>query len=127
MHPNQKSYLKHWGIKGMRWGVRKDRDTGPVSDDHARYTQIRKKSLSQMSDKELRDLNARETAETQYRNAHRSTLEKGRSAVTTLLAGAAVVVGSAYAKKYIVMGSNWLVGQLGKKVNVNLPTVSING
>lgn len=66
--------IMHYGVLGMRWGVRKDRRTGvrkgtPIkgtraakrtpSSDHTRAKNIGKKRVSEMSNQELRDINER--------------------------------------------------------------------
>lgn len=82
--------LRHYGVLGMRWGVRKDRKTGvrkgtptkgtsaakrKASPDHTRARNISKKRVSQMSNKELRDYNERARLEQEYRRV----TSRGRS------------------------------------------------
>lgn len=78
--------LKHWGIKGMRWGVRKakDEDNSPNnpntkkveeeetkkvdtrSKDAIRYDDIKHKQLNELSNEELRWLSERIRLEQEY-------------------------------------------------------------
>lgn len=86
--------LIHYGVKGMRWGVRrKDRggvDTAnqakpekKLSSDAKEVEKLRQKPISQMSNAELRRLNDRLNLETNYNRltTQRSTVETGRSRV----------------------------------------------
>ena len=78
-------YLQHYGIKGMKWGVKKAKDSvsesrksraaakkAPTSSDHDTATAARKKAsqggLSKLSNKELQDAIARMNLETQYKS-----------------------------------------------------------
>ena len=53
-------YLMHHGVKGMKWGIRKDPE---------RTGRQKKKKISQMSDQELRKLVERKELEKRYKNA----------------------------------------------------------
>jgi len=58
--------LQHYGILGMRWGVRRDRSK---SETHEDYTKAHtKKSFKSMSDSELRAHNNRLQMEKQYKD-----------------------------------------------------------
>ena len=97
---NYSDELQHWGIKGMKWGVRryqnKDGSLTPKGkkryDDHEDYTRAHdSKSVSQMSDKELRERNNRLQMEQQYKQL---TTKKsvGEKAVKTFIATAGTIV-----------------------------------
>lgn len=80
-------YLEHHGIKGMKWGVRRDRGVGgvakksetddvdsAVSDDssakaRATYLSIQKNGLASVSSSDLRQLVERLTIEENYKRA----------------------------------------------------------
>lgn len=74
---NNTDELYHWGILGMKWGVRryqnKDGTLTPEgkrrqkSYDYVDSRRIKKKKLSQMSNNELRRLNERQYLENQYK------------------------------------------------------------
>lgn len=65
-------FLKHYGIKGMRWGVRKKGDKGPAvekrpkSADHVEAVALKKKRPSELSNAELKKLNERMNLEQNY-------------------------------------------------------------
>jgi len=60
-----REFIEHYGVKGMRWGKRKASSSGPASDDAKRHAANRKKSTSELSDKELKDLANRLNTEQQ--------------------------------------------------------------
>ena len=91
--------LKHFGIPGMRWGVRKSRRlSGKTSKerktesseeqmtDHQRAVQLRKKGVKNLSTKELKELVNRTQLEQQYRTLNTSKFEKGMAIVSKLTA-----------------------------------------
>lgn len=57
--------LKHYGVLGMKWGVRKAR---PSSADAQKVQTIRKKKVHEMSNQELREANNRLELENKYKN-----------------------------------------------------------
>lgn len=98
--------LKHFGIKGMRWGIRRDNPgattsgggshvgnvTNLVSEDHARAaavtSKIRTGGTKTVSNKELQDVITRMNLEQQYSRLHSqktSTLESGHARVKKIL------------------------------------------
>lgn len=67
------SVLAHYGVKGMRWGTRRNKDgstskTGKraKSEDHEAKTTLQKKRVSEMSNVELRKVNERMQLEQTY-------------------------------------------------------------
>lgn len=87
--------LAHWGIKGMRWGIRRSdaelaRANGSASADAVRaketLTSIKRSgSVAAASDSDLRHLVNRINLEKQYSDIQNSTFEKGHAQVKTLL------------------------------------------
>lgn len=89
--------LSHWGVKGMKWGVRTNADgtkvgtpkaKGPKeSSDSKRASKLKKKKLSEMTNKELGDLNKRLQLERSYADLTRkpSTFEKFKKVVNNIL------------------------------------------
>lgn len=90
--------LYHYGIKGMKWGVRRyqNKDGSLTSAGKKRYNQndwsddakeasrLKKKSVSQMSNAELRKLTERQQLERNYANLNQSRIKKGLAVATTV-------------------------------------------
>ena len=113
MHNNE---LYHFGIKGMKWGVRRfqnkdgsltSKGKKRYSDDYKESQNISKKSVSEMSNAELRKINERKRLEQEYSRLNPSTLKKGLTVVGTVSG----VLGTAAA---LYNNSNALV-KIGKK------------
>ena len=96
--------LYHWGIKGMKWGVRryqnkdgsltnagKKRRSKKLSDDYVTAKSLKKKKISQMSNAELRKLNERQNLERQYKQMNKSHIAKG----IAFIASAAAITNTA--------------------------------
>ena len=77
--------LMHYGVLGMKWGVRKDRSSGSSrkrgksswSDDAREARTIKKKGVKQMSNTELKKLNERTRLEQEYSRLNPSAISKG--------------------------------------------------
>jgi len=90
----QDTKLAHWGVKGMRWGIRRSdaelaRASGESTDAiRARetLTSIQKsRSLATASDADLNHLVNRINLEKRYADINPSTATKGHNAIKTLL------------------------------------------
>lgn len=92
--------LQHWGIKGMRWGVRRTkaqlaraRSSGKsnTDDSHEDYKKAHdSKSVRSMSNQELKDRNNRLQMEKQYKQLTKKT-NKGAAVVKGLIAAAGTI------------------------------------
>lgn len=105
--------LYHYGVLGMRWGVKRSKSGSSGSSTKKRASKQTidpsykkahtKKKLKYMSDNELRDINKRLNAEKQYKDLTR-TKSKGKAAVDAFVgtAGTIAAVMGAYNtyKKY---------------------------
>lgn len=95
------SFLEHYGVKGMKWGVRRAASqlgaARPKSDDalvaNAAKRKARVKGLDSLSNKELKDLSTRLNLETQVSSLSkkRNTLARGSATVASVIAAGATV------------------------------------
>lgn len=82
--------LYHYGIKGMKWGVRRNRkssgrfvskrqvNTDGWSDDAKTAHAIRQKTVKQMSNAEIRKVNERIRLENEYAQLNPSLIARGK-------------------------------------------------
>lgn len=94
--------LYHYGVLGMKWGVRRSKKTKPTVDPSYKKAHTKKK-LKYMSDNELREINKRLNLEKNYSDLTR-TKSRGKAAVDAFVgtAGTIAAVMGAYNtyKKY---------------------------
>lgn len=114
--------LYHYGVLGMKWGVRRDRSRSggsrkkrSMSDDARDAYTIKKKKVSQMSNAELRKLNERTRLEQEYSRLNPKSVSRGWKYVAT----AAGVMGTALS----VYNSGSQLVQLGKKAGNGIVNV----
>jgi hypothetical protein len=86
-------FLAHFGVKGMKWGVRSSHTpSSPGSEDHMRVTSIKSKvkkdgGTKSLSNKELQDLINRINLERQFKTLHPSPQSKAVKFAADLLLG----------------------------------------
>ena len=68
--------LSHYGVMGMKWGVRRNSNR-PMSDDAKTAKHLKQKKVGEMSNAELRKLNERINLEQNYKRLNPSTIKKG--------------------------------------------------
>lgn len=91
--------IKHYGTKGMKWGIRKDKRARSVSADHIESRVSKKKKQSEMSTAELKRLNDRlQTERTNKELQSRGTLQKIKAG--TAMAGTILAVGTTITTAY---------------------------
>lgn len=96
--------LQHWGIPGMRWGVRRrssssgsnstsnpkkgksSSDEDKDSDDHTRVRNLKKKPMRKLSNQELQAVITRTQLERQYSEMNKTMLDRGKKIVVDTIA-----------------------------------------
>lgn len=95
---NNNKHLTHWGILGMRWGIRRGSKGGSSSSDspdHTRAVALKKKKISQMSNEEIRTVVTRIQLEKQYKDLKKQNISKGQKFVSETLSNVGKQVVSA--------------------------------
>ena len=112
-------FIAHYGVKGQKWGVRRSKKAlereRRRSEDSRRHSQNAKKPLSELSDKDLKDLHNRLTTEKNVRQLTGqgqsavaklfSRINKTNTALTTVGAPSLAVVNKAAAGALIAAGA----------------------
>ena len=78
---NALAFLEHYGVKGMRWGVRKGSGSTAA---RTRYT----KAPNKLSDSELKKRITRMETEKKYNQLNRKDVSEGRKFVNEVITGA---------------------------------------
>lgn len=119
----ENNYLQHYGVLGMKWGVRrsksrsgKKRDRRSTWSDDAKTTaQLKKKKPSELSNAELKKLNERIQLEQSYSRLNPSKVKKGLAFVGAV-AGTMGTVMSLYNNSNQIVSAGKAVG--GKIIDV---------
>ena len=108
--------LRHYGVPGMRWGRRRG-ETPSANDnpDHSSVTSLRKKSLNEMSNDELRVITSRLQLLKQYKDISKEERSAGQKFVSDILVDAAKKTLSAQVSKYMGKGLEAIIAALSKK------------
>jgi hypothetical protein len=103
--------LYHWGVKGMKWGVRRKRRN--VHEDHVKTHA--KKHVSELSTKELKERNNRLQAEQDYARLTKKK-NRGAQAVKTFISVAGTIVAAEAAYKTYSRVGNSALDKIGDMV-----------
>lgn len=83
---DSKETIEHFGVKGMKWGVRKKQR----SADFSEAQRLRGKDPDSLSNLELQKLNTRMALEANYRNNRVNNQSQARKIVKQILVGSAI-------------------------------------
>lgn len=121
--------LYHWGIKGMKWGIRRFQNKNGsltpfgkkrYSEPHGDYTNAHsKKSVKEMSNKELQDRNNRLNMERQYAQLTQKT-SNGKKIIQGLIATAGTITAAEGAYKTYKRLADGAVDKIGDMVMKDL-------
>ena len=112
------SSLYHFGILGMKWGVRRQRGSdGRViegsrgSDDHQKARDLKKKGARNLSNAELKSYVERMNLEKQYSNLNKKEVSAGRKFVNDIL----VTAGKTTLTNFVTKQMTAQLDKVGKK------------
>lgn len=111
MHNNE---LYHYGIKGMKWGIR--RTPAQLGHRPAKPTTSQRKSeMKKMSDTELRNRINRIQMERQYMQLTAPEVSAGKKFVKDVMINAAKQTVTSYVAKYMNKGVEAVIKEISKK------------
>ena len=81
--------LKHYGVKGMKWGQRKSTTSkAPSSEDHLEVSSLRRQETRTLSNRDLKRINERLQLESTYARLSPGKASRGKQFVEGTLATA---------------------------------------
>lgn len=116
-------FLEHYGVKGMKWGVRRKRSAR--SSDANRHGEASAKKLQQLSDTELRGLVNRMEMERSAKRLNPNVVTSGHNVVKGLLA--AGVTANAVISFAQSPAGKALAKQLAKAVDIPVGSIGRTG
>lgn len=117
----EQKYLAHYGVKGMRWGVRRKSKKQAPHEDYAKAHD--KKKVKYMSNQELRDRNNRLNMEKQYRELTQKK-SKGKSFVKAYIATAGTIAAVAAATTTYKKYGKQIIDKIGPTVIKKTPNAA---
>lgn len=108
--------LKHHGILGMRWGIRRDpgadgRVETTGAEDARAVELLRKRNVSSLSNAELKTLTTRLQLEKQFSDLNRKEISAGRKFVNEVVGNAVKTVATEYIMKFLKESATKLVAR----------------
>ena len=103
--------LKHYGVLGMHWGVRTGGKSGKggrssASSDSKAARALRGRSLSSLSNEELKTLTTRMQLERQYKDLKSKDVSSGQKWITDLVASSGKEVAKGYVTQALGSAAN---------------------
>lgn len=99
MDLNAENILKHYGILGQKWGVRRKSPSGPPSQDHSTASSLAKKKPHELSNDELNTVLKRIRLEKEYNELTSSHKGAGQKWVESILSKSSKKVATDYTTK----------------------------
>lgn len=99
--------LMHWGIAGMKWGVRRNtssKSSRPDSEDHKTAKSLRGKKVREMSNDELKKLTTRLQLEKQFKDLSSSDVSPGQRFIQEVISNAGKQLASKYVANAVETG-----------------------
>lgn len=94
--------LKHHGVLGMHWGIR--RKSRPVSSEHVKASVLKRKSVSELSNEDIKFLTNRLQLEKQYKDLKKSNMSAGEKFVSETISNVGKQLLQTYLEKAITTG-----------------------
>lgn len=107
--------ISHYGVVGMKWGVRRNKTKSRSSSDYKTNAALKKKSARELSNKELQSVIERVRLEQQFNKAKAGPAKRGRAAVLKVLATSLAGAASALATAAFTDAGRKLIAAAAKK------------